>query len=76
LLDAAEVGSKLTYHSTGENRANFSLGVLVDDAIISIESMVVKIEDGRERINAASYAWSHRAAPMLDVAGLDTDWCL
>ncbi|MFM0058385.1 efflux RND transporter permease subunit [Paraburkholderia phytofirmans] len=42
-----------------------SLGLLVDDAIISIEMMVVKLEEGVERVKAASYAWSHTAAPML-----------
>lgn len=42
-----------------------SLGLLVDDAIIAIEIMVVKLEEGWNRINAASYAWSHTAAPML-----------
>jgi multidrug efflux pump subunit AcrB len=42
-----------------------SLGLLVDDAIISIETMVVKMEEGWDRIKAASYAWSHTAAPML-----------
>ncbi|QNI32748.1 efflux RND transporter permease subunit [Alloacidobacterium dinghuense] len=42
-----------------------ALGLLVDDAIIAIETMVVKMEEGWDRINAASYAWSHTAAPML-----------
>ncbi|MDR3390107.1 MAG: efflux RND transporter permease subunit [Sulfuriferula sp.] len=42
-----------------------ALGLLVDDAIIAIEMMVVKMEEGYERIHAASYAWSHTAAPML-----------
>jgi multidrug efflux pump subunit AcrB len=42
-----------------------SLGLLVDDAIIAIETMVVKLEEGWDRIKAASYAWSHTAAPML-----------
>ncbi|WP_099347862.1 MULTISPECIES: efflux RND transporter permease subunit [Acetobacter] len=42
-----------------------SLGLLVDDAIIAIEMMVVKLEEGMNRIAAASYAWSHTAAPML-----------
>src|SRR6058998_3931641 len=41
------------------------LGLLVDDAIISIEIMVVKMEEGWDRIKAAGYAWSHTAAPML-----------
>ncbi len=42
-----------------------SLGLLVDDAIIAIEIMVVKLEEGMDRIRAAAYAWSHTAAPML-----------
>lgn len=41
------------------------LGLLVDDAIISIEIMVVKMEEGWNRVRAAGYAWSHTAAPML-----------
>jgi multidrug efflux pump subunit AcrB len=42
-----------------------ALGLLVDDAIIAIEIMVVKMEEGWDRIRAAAYAWSHTAAPML-----------
>jgi len=42
-----------------------SLGLLVDDAIIAIEVMVVRMEEGVDRIAAAAYAWSHTAAPML-----------
>jgi multidrug efflux pump subunit AcrB len=42
-----------------------ALGLLVDDAIIAIEMMVVKMEEGYERTRAAAYAWSHTAAPML-----------
>lgn len=42
-----------------------SLGLLVDDAIIAIEIMVVKLEEGFDRAKAAAYAWSHTAAPML-----------
>ncbi|MCW2242050.1 efflux RND transporter permease subunit [Azospirillum canadense] len=42
-----------------------SLGLLVDDAIIAIEAMVVKMEEGLDRIQAAAYSWSHTAAPML-----------
>ena len=41
------------------------LGLLVDDAIISIEIMAVKMEEGWNRVRAAGYAWSHTAAPML-----------
>lgn len=42
-----------------------ALGLLVDDAIIAIEMMVVKMEEGYDRIEASAYAWSHTAAPML-----------
>lgn len=42
-----------------------ALGLLVDDAIIAIEMMVVKMEEGYSRVKASAYAWSHTAAPML-----------
>ena len=42
-----------------------SLGLLVDDAIIAIEMMVVKMEEGLDRIQAATYAWTSTASPML-----------
>jgi len=42
-----------------------ALGLLVDDAIIAIEMMVVKMEEGYDRLVASTYAWSHTAAPML-----------
>jgi len=42
-----------------------ALGLLVDDAIIAIEMMIVKMEQGLEKIKAASYAWTLTAAPML-----------
>ncbi|MEI9886100.1 MAG: efflux RND transporter permease subunit [Rhizomicrobium sp.] len=42
-----------------------SLGLLVDDAIIAIEMMVVKMEEGWERAKAAAFAWTSTAAPML-----------
>jgi multidrug efflux pump subunit AcrB len=42
-----------------------ALGLLVDDAIIAIEMMVVKMEEGYDRVRACAYAWSHTAAPML-----------
>ncbi|CAM3943230.1 efflux RND transporter permease subunit [Bordetella tumulicola] len=42
-----------------------ALGLLVDDAIIAIEMMVVKMEEGYSRVTASAYAWSHTAAPML-----------
>ncbi len=42
-----------------------ALGLLADDAIIAIEMMVVKMEEGYSRVQASAYAWSHTAAPML-----------
>lgn len=42
-----------------------ALGLLVDDAIIIIEMMLVKLEQGWDHLNAASYAWNVTAAPML-----------
>ncbi|AHF00880.1 multidrug transporter [Thiomicrospira aerophila AL3] len=42
-----------------------ALGLLVDDAIIAIEMMLVKIEEGLDKVKAASYAWSVTAMPML-----------
>lgn len=42
-----------------------ALGLLVDDAIIAVETMVVKIEQGWERQRAATYAWTSTAWPML-----------
>lgn len=41
-----------------------SLGLLVDDAIIAIEMMVVKMEEGMDRVASATYAWGATAAPM------------
>ena len=42
-----------------------ALGLLVDDAIIAIEMMLVKMEEGLRRIDAAAFAWRATAAPML-----------
>uniref|UniRef100_UPI004047BA17 efflux RND transporter permease subunit n=1 Tax=Orrella sp. TaxID=1921583 RepID=UPI004047BA17 len=42
-----------------------ALGLLVDDAIIAIEMMIVKMEQGWDRVRAASHAWEVTAAPML-----------
>ncbi len=42
-----------------------ALGLLVDDAIIAIEMMVVKMEQGFDRARAATFAWTSTAFPML-----------
>ena len=42
-----------------------ALGLLVDDAMITVEMMVSKIEEGFEKIKAATYAYTSTAFPML-----------
>ncbi|HWH48577.1 MAG TPA: efflux RND transporter permease subunit, partial [Burkholderiales bacterium] len=42
-----------------------SLGLLVDDAIISVEMMATKMEQGMDRVKAASFAYTSTAFPML-----------
>ncbi|MCU9540182.1 efflux RND transporter permease subunit, partial [Pseudomonas mosselii] len=42
-----------------------ALGLLVDDAIIAVEMMAIKMEQGYDRLKAASYAWTSTAFPML-----------
>jgi len=42
-----------------------ALGLLVDDAIISVEMMVVKLEEGWDRLSAATFAYQSTAFPML-----------
>lgn len=42
-----------------------ALGLLVDDAIIAVEMMVVKIEQGFDRVRAAGFAYTSTAFPML-----------
>ncbi|GGY65130.1 resistance-nodulation-cell division (RND) efflux transporter [Cellvibrio zantedeschiae] len=42
-----------------------ALGLLVDDAIIAVEMMVRKMEEGYSRFDAATFAYSSTAMPML-----------
>ncbi|VBB04979.1 acriflavin resistance protein [Lucifera butyrica] len=42
-----------------------ALGLLVDDAIITIETMVVKLEEGWDRLSAAKFAYISTAYPRL-----------
>jgi multidrug efflux pump len=42
-----------------------ALGLLVDDAIIAVEMMAIKMEQGWDRVRAASYAYTSTAFPML-----------
>jgi multidrug efflux pump subunit AcrB len=45
-----------------------ALGLLVDDSIIAIEMMVVKMEGGWDRIKAAAFSYSATAMPRLSGA--------
>ena len=60
MLDTGRVFDRITLGAL-----ILALGLLVDDAIIAIEMMVVKMEEGMDRLQAAAFAWSHTAAPML-----------
>ncbi|TIQ00675.1 MAG: efflux RND transporter permease subunit, partial [Mesorhizobium sp.] len=42
-----------------------ALGLLVDDAMIAVEMMISKMEEGYDRISAATYAYTSTAFPML-----------
>ena len=42
-----------------------ALGLLVDDAIIAVEMMAIKMEQGYSRLKAASFAYETTAFPML-----------
>jgi multidrug efflux pump len=42
-----------------------ALGLLVDDAIIAVETMTVKLEQGWDRVRAGSFAYTSTAFPML-----------
>ena len=41
------------------------LGLLVDDAIIAVEMMAIKMEQGMDRVSAAAFAYTSTAFPML-----------
>ena len=58
-------GAGLDLHRITLGALIIALGLLVDDAIIAIEMMVVKMEQGWDRMRAATYAWTSTAFPML-----------
>jgi multidrug efflux pump subunit AcrB len=41
------------------------LGLLVDDAMIAVEMMIKKLEEGSDKITAATFAYTSTAFPML-----------
>ncbi|MES2207106.1 MAG: efflux RND transporter permease subunit [Pseudomonadota bacterium] len=61
LMDVFDIG----LHKISLGALILSLGLLVDDAIIAVESMLVKIEEGWDRVAAAGYAYTNTAFPML-----------
>jgi multidrug efflux pump len=58
-------GMSLDLHRITLGALIIALGLLVDDAIIAVEMMVVKMEQGWDRMKAASFAWESTAFPML-----------
>ena len=42
-----------------------ALGLLVDDAMITVETMVTRLEHGDDKVHAATYAFTSTAFPML-----------
>jgi multidrug efflux pump len=58
-------GAGIDLHRITLGALIIALGLLVDDAIIAIEMMVVKMEQGFERARAATFAWTSTAFPML-----------
>ena len=57
--------SGLDLHKIPLGALIIALGLLVDDAIIAVEMMVRKMEEGLSRFDAATYAYTSTAMPML-----------
>ena len=58
-------GMGIDLHRISLGALIIALGLLVDDAIIAVEMMKVKLEEGFDREDAASFAWTATAFPML-----------
>ncbi|MBK6908685.1 MAG: efflux RND transporter permease subunit [Rhodocyclaceae bacterium] len=56
---------KIDLHRISLGALIIALGLLVDDAIIAVEMMVVKMEQGWDRAKAATFAYTSTAFPML-----------
>ena len=61
LMDWLHIG----LHKISLGALILALGLLVDDAIIAVEMMAAKMEQGWSRVQAASFAFSSTAMPML-----------
>ena len=68
VLAATALGMRLFgigLHKVSLGTLILALGLLVDDAIIAVEMMVVKLEQGWSRVRAAAFAYTSTAFPML-----------
>lgn len=61
LMDWFDIG----LHKISLGALILALGLLVDDAIIAVEMMAAKMEQGWARMQAASFAYTSTAMPML-----------
>ncbi len=57
--------SGIDLHKISLGALIIALGLLVDDAIIAVEMMLVKLEEGWDRSRSAAFAWTSTAFPML-----------
>jgi multidrug efflux pump subunit AcrB len=55
----------ISLHKVSLGALIIALGLLVDDAIIAVEMMVRKMEEGLSRLDAATFAYTSTAMPML-----------
>ncbi len=68
VLAATFLGMKvfgIDLHRVSTGALIIALGLLVDDAMISIEMMARKLEEGLDTFHAATYAYTSTAFPML-----------
>ncbi|MGV8892435.1 MAG: efflux RND transporter permease subunit [Burkholderiaceae bacterium] len=56
---------EINLHKISLGALIIALGLLVDDAIIAVEMMVRKMEEGFSRLDAATFAYTSTAMPML-----------
>jgi multidrug efflux pump len=61
---AMDIGG-LGLHRISLGALIIALGLLVDDAIIAVEMMLVKLDEGWDKTRAAAFAWTSTAFPML-----------
>jgi multidrug efflux pump len=62
---AAMLALHVDLHRISSGALIISLGLLVDDAIIAVEMMQVKMEQGLDRLKAGAFAYRSTAMPML-----------